>query len=131
MSVCGVRRLTDAGSAPMAKRGQVQLRPIEFPPDGEHVPQPYVVENKNRFGVEAQCLKVGDQLVLQDAVLRCVNENQISVFQDVPVAVKSFPIAQVSNSLRELSALEVFRGQASSRIFTPGNNIKRYQATRR
>src|SRR4051812_18225082 len=76
----------EARAAPVAEAGQVEFRVGELHPELQHRDQLGVVPEHDRVALEVQGLEAFEELVLEDVVLRGVDEEEVGGFEQVALA---------------------------------------------
>jgi len=89
------------GSGPMAERGQIEFRPCDVLPNGEHVPKANVINDEEKEFMKVNGFQLLEQFAFGDAVLRSVHEEQFRLLNQAAVQLEHGRVRQVANLLSQ------------------------------
>jgi hypothetical protein len=89
------------GSRPMAERGQIEFRPCDVLPNGEHVPKANVINDEEKGFMKVNGFQLLEQFAFEDAVLRSVHEEQFRLLNQAAVQLEHGRVRQVANLLSQ------------------------------
>jgi len=110
----------------MPERCEVELRPSNPAPDGEHIPEADIVEDEDRAARQLDLGQAIEEQTLETAVFRPVGKDQVGRTKEVCVALHNVRLSDIPNDLRQCSVRKIPLIQADAWKLLPGHDITRY-----